>query len=121
MDDRSRINKKIESLTKTSFRGSFRLNKKMKEHVKEKGIKEIEKHAYEIIDKRLKKKPLNDGKQTPMKQVHPVFIAQHACGFCCRKCIERIHGIPKGRDLTKEEIDYIVLFIMSWIEKEINR
>ena len=62
----------------------------------------------------------NDGKQTPMRQVHPIFIAQHACGCCCRGCLERVHHIPKNRKLTKEEIDYIVQVLMTWIKRELK-
>lgn len=115
------INAKIEALSKTKFRGSFHLNNKMKNYVSEKGINEIEKHAYEIINKRLRKVLKNDGKQTPMKQVHPVFIAQHACGFCCRKCLQRIHNIPMDRDLTDAEVEYIVSSIIVWINKEMGK
>lgn len=112
------INKKIDSLSKSKFRGSFHLNKKMIDYINEKGLSTIESHAYDFINNKLKpKNPINDGKQTPMKN-HPVFIAQHACGFCCRGCLERIHNIPKGRELTNEEVDYIVRFIMIWINRE---
>ena len=115
------INKLLESLAKTKFRGSFHLNNKMKEYVKEKGLNKIEKDAKEIIIKRLSSKnPLNDGKQTPMKQVHPVFIAQHATGCCCRVCLERIHKINKGHELSDNEISYIVKVIVSWINREIG-
>ena len=114
------IDKLIDSLSKTKFRGSFHLNKKMKEYVKEKGMDTIKEHAYDFINKRLKPKIIpNDGKQTPMRQVHPVFIAQHANGFCCRGCLYRIHKIEKGRELTDEEVNYIVKFIMRWIEREV--
>ena len=64
--------------------------------------------------------PINDGKQTPMKQVHPVFIAQHATGCCCRTCLEKIHNIKKGRKLTNEEINYIIDVLMLWIQREIT-
>lgn len=114
------IDKFIISLSKSKFRGSFHLNKKLKEYVKMNGMDVIKRHAYDLIDKRIKIKPINDGKQTPMRQVHPIFIAQHACGFCCRGCIERIHKIPQNRELTKEEIDYIVNFMIRWIEKELE-
>ena len=116
MNNKCKIDKMIDSLSKSKFRGSFHLNKKMKEYVKEKGYNEIEKHAYDFINKRLKPAFIqNDGKQTPMKQVHPVFIAQHACGFCCRSCLQRIHKIPMNRELTEEEVNYIASFIMIWI------
>ena len=111
----------LESLSKSKFRGSFHLNNKMKNYVNEKGISKIEKDAEEIIIKRLgSKNPVNDGKQTPMKQVHPVFIAQHATGCCCRGCLERIHHISKGKELSKAEINYIVKVLIKWIKKEIT-
>ena len=107
------------SLSRTKFRGSFHLNNKMKEYVREKGIDKIKSDAYDLIKKRIAPQVIkNDGKQTPMKQVHPVFIAQHATGTCCRGCLERIHHIEKNRELTTEEIDYIVKIIMIWIKKE---
>ena len=65
--------------------------------------------------------PNNDGKQTPMRQVHPVFIAQHATGCCCRGCLERIHGIKKGHELSSEEIEYVVNTLMLWIQREMAK
>lgn len=116
------IEKLLDSLAKSKFRGSFHLNSKMKDYVKEKGIDKIKRDAYDLIEKRLAPaNPLNDGKQTPMRQVHPVFIAQHACGCCCRGCLERIHHIPKNKELSKSEIDYIVEVIMTWIKREITK
>lgn len=113
------IEKLLDSLAKSKFRGSFHLNSKMKDYVKEKGIDKIKSDAYDLIKKRLAPaNPLNDGKQTPMRQVHPVFIAQHACGCCCRGCLERIHHIPKSRELSELEIDYIVKVIITWIKRE---
>ena len=117
----SDIDRLLISLNKTKFRGSFHLNDKMKSFTLEKGIDKIKSDAYDIISKRIApKNPLNDGKQTPMKQTHPVFIAQHATGCCCRSCLERIHHISKGKELTKEEIDYIIEVITRWIIKEVK-
>ena len=116
-----RIDDLLDSLSKTKFRGSFHLNSKMKEYVNNKGLDKIRSDAYEIISKRIKPAIiLNDGKQTPYKQVHPVFIGQHATGTCCRGCIERIHHIEKGRELTDEEVNYIVDIIMRFIEREMK-
>ena len=115
------IEKLLESLSKTKFRGSFHLNNKMKDYVIEKGIDKIKNDAKEIVIKRLSSRnPLNDGKQTPMKQVHPVFIAQHATGCCCRECLERIHHISKGKELNKYEVNYIVEVLIKWIKREIG-
>lgn len=121
MKNQEEINKLINSLAKSKFRGSFHLNHNMIEYCKTKTLTKIEKDAYEIITKRIvPANPKNDGKQTPMRaNSHPVFIAQHACGICCRGCLERIHHIAKNKELTQEEVDYLVKVIMTWIKKEL--
>lgn len=110
----------LDSLSKSKFRSSFHLNKKMKDYVLDNGIDKIEEHAYDLINKRLKPSYIeNDGKQTPMKG-HPVFIAEHATATCCRGCLEKWHHIPKGRELDSKEVDYIVNIIVKWIKKEVK-
>jgi hypothetical protein len=59
--------------------------------------------------------PKNDGKQTPMRG-HPVFVAQHATATCCRGCIQKWHGIKKGKVLNDQEIELLVGLAMAWIE-----
>ena len=81
-------------------------------------LKDIEKA---ILASDIGLNPNNDGKQTPMRQVHPVFIAQHATGCCCRGCLERIHGIKKGHELSSEEIEYVVNTLMLWIQREMSK
>ena len=109
-------------LSKSKFRSGFHLNNKMKEYVSLKGIDKITKDAYEIINSRIKpENPKNDGKQTPMKQVHPVFIAQHACACCCRSCIEKWHKIDKNKELTDDEVDELVTLLIEWIKREYNK
>lgn len=48
------------------------------------------------------------------------FVAQHATATCCRGCLEKWHRIPKGRELTEAEQEYIVNVIMEWIGREIH-
>ena len=94
----------------------------MKDYVKDKGIDVIRKHAYDFVNSRLKVyNSTKDGKQTPMRQTHPVFIAQHATATCCRGCIEKWHHIPKEKTLNDIEIDYIVNIMIEWIEKECQK
>lgn len=110
----------LEKLSKSKFRNSFHLRKYMIDYINEKGIDKIRKHAFDFINKRLAPAVIpNDGKQTPMKG-HPVFIAQHACACCCRGCLEKWHHIPKGRNLTDKEINYIVNLLMMWISKDLK-
>jgi hypothetical protein len=51
---------------------------------------------------------------------HPVFIAQHATATCCRGCIQKWHGIKKGKALSNQEIQFLVGLIMGWIEGQIG-
>ena len=106
---------KLDSLSKSKFRSSFYLRKKEKDYISKNGMEKVKDHAYDFIRNKLAPAfPSNDGSQTPMKN-HPVFIAQHACACCCRGCLEKWHKIPKGRELTENEINYIVYLIMEWI------
>ena len=114
------IDEKLYKLSKSKFRGSFHLNKKMKNYVLNKGIDMVRNHAYDFVNTRLKNVLPNDGKQTPMKQIHPVFIAQHATATCCRGCIEKWYHIPKDKILNDKDIDFIVTLIIEWINKEMK-
>lgn len=113
------MNDILVRLEKSKFRNSFKLSEKDINYIKEKGINKIREHAYDFVNKRLAPFDIkNDGKQTPFRG-HPVFVAQHATATCCRGCLYKWHKIEKGRDLSKEEVDYIVNLIMSWINKKI--
>lgn len=115
------IDEKLDSLNHSKFRRSFHLRKKERAYLDEKGFVVIEEHARDFIKNKLAPaNPKNDGAQTPMKN-HPVFIAQHATATCCRGCLEKWHHIPKGRELTINEQNYVVALIMEWIKKDIEK
>ena len=110
----------LDRLSKSKFRSSFHLKDKDILYIEDKGINKIRNHAYDFVTKRLADTSnVTDGKQTPMKG-HPVFIAQHATGTCCRRCLEKWHYISKNKNMTDDDIKYVVDIIMSWIEKEYN-
>ena len=110
----------LTKLQKSKFRSSFKLSIKDKEYINKVGLNTITKHAYDFINKRIALKYIkNDGKQTPFKN-HPVFVAQHATATCCRECLYKWHHIAKNKELSKNEIDYIVKVIMTWIKRQIN-
>ncbi len=116
----SNIPQKLISLRNSKFRSRFKLKQKDRDYIATKGLKTIQDHAYQFINTRVAPvDPKNDGKQTPMRG-HPVFIAQHATATCCRKCIQKWHGIGRGRALNSQEVEFIVVLIMGWIERQVN-
>ena len=120
LNDKQRIfiDNKLYNLSKSKFRSSFKLTKKMKEYIKSNGYDIIENHAFDLIKRRLAPKEiLNDGRHTPMKG-HPVYIAQHATGCCCRGCLEKWHRISKEKELSEKEIKFMVALIMEWIKRQ---
>ena len=110
----------FDRLSQSKFRSKFKLKEKEFKYIEDKGMDKIRSHAVDFIRTRIAPAEIpNDGKQTPMRG-HPVFIAQHACACCCRGCIEKWHKIPKGRELTEEEQNYLVSVIMEWIKRQIE-
>lgn len=115
------IDQVLNNLGKSKFRSRFKLTDKDKKYIEQKGLEEIKKHAYQFIEQRLASDNiLNDGKQTPMRG-HPVFIAQHATATCCRNCLYKWHKIKPNKQLTNQEIDYIVDVIMGWIISDLRK
>ena len=121
MSNKNIIDKKLDDLCKSKFRSSFHIGEKDREYILSVGINKIIEHAYDFVNKRLANKfNKNDGKQTPMRG-HPVFVAQHATATCCRGCLFKWHGIRKNKNLSDNEINYIVNIIMSWIVREMDK
>ena len=111
---------KLAALKQSKFRSKFKLAQKERDYIEAKGLRTIKDHAFQFVIKRIAPDfPKNDGKQTPMRG-HPVFIAQHATATCCRGCIQKWHGIEKGRALNPEEVDYVVVLIMGWIDGQVD-
>lgn len=111
----------FQRLEKSEFRSRFHLQAAERAYVQEKGMDTVRRHAGDFIHKRLASAhPVHDGKQTPMKG-HPVFIAQHATATCCRGCLEKWHRIPRGRELSRQEQEYVVDVLMEWIRQEMEK
>jgi hypothetical protein len=107
-------------LAKSSFRQQFHLRQRELAYLQDKGLPVVLQHAREFLDQRLRPAHIpNDGKQTPFRG-HPVFIAQHATACCCRKCLEKWHRIPAGRELQSEEIDYMLAALERWLTAELT-
>lgn len=107
-----------EGLKQSPFRRRFRLSEEDAAYIRRVGGEVIALHAAEFVRRRLApSEPENDGRQTPMRG-HPVFKAQHACACCCRSCLEKWYGIPKGRELSPEEQREIVQLLVQWVAEQ---
>lgn len=105
-------------LARSAFRGRFHLGPREREYLASRGLPTILGHAREFVAKRLAPaQPANDGKQTPFRG-HPVFVAQHATATCCRGCLEKWHGIPRGWEMSVEEQAHAVRAIERWLHEE---
>ena len=108
----------LKRLERSKFRSSFHLKQKDIDYIHAKGMDTIMDHCDDFIRERLAPSNLpNDGKQTPMKG-HPVFVAQHACGCCCRGCLRKWYRVPEHTELSAVQQEKIVNLLMAWIEKE---
>ena len=112
------LDARIDAIARNPFRVKFHLRARERAYVELRGMETVRAHARDFVDQRLAPAaPRNDGKQTPWGG-HPVFRAQHATGTCCRSCLLRNHEVPKGRELSAGERDYVVDVICRWVERE---
>ena len=112
------INIALDRLESSRFRSGFKLDMRDVLYIQKTGISRIESHAGDFIEKKLAAAlPPKDGRQTPYRG-HPVFKAQHATATCCRGCMSKWHGIPKGRPLSGEEKEFVLKLIMGWIRAQ---
>lgn len=111
------IDQALEKLKKSNFRASFKLTKKEREYIDQKGIDVIRSHTADFVRMKIAPAyPQNDGRQTPMHG-HPSFKAMHACACCCRGCLEKWYRVPQGRALTEDEQERLVRLLVTWIER----
>lgn len=102
-------------LARSAFRRKFKLQGRELAYLQTWGLPHVMKQAEELIRKRVAPAEIpNDGRQTPWRN-HPVFVAQHATGTCCRGCIEKTYGIAKGHALTDDELRHVLAAIERWL------
>ena len=111
----------LDKLQTSPFRARFHLTARDRAYVQGKGMETIRRHAGDFVRDRLAPAhPQNDGRQTPMRG-HPVFVAQHACACCCRKCLEKWYRVPAGLPLDARMQKQVVDLLMAWIAREMGR
>lgn len=98
-------------------------NKFSEEHLEDinRAIKRgtLEKMVRSRMEKRLRAMSKRDGYQTPYT-AHGIDVGSHTCATCCRGCLSRRYKIPKNRDLTDEEIDFLVDTLVTYLVEYIH-
>ena len=106
------------ALSQSRFRRKFSLSPDERAYLHMKGRATVLAHAREFIERRLAPAdPARDGKQTPLRG-HPAFLAQHATATCCRGCMEKWHGIARGRSLSTAQKKYVLTVIDRWLREQ---
>ena len=114
------LNALFKRLAGSSFRRPFRLGKQDRAYLEARGLSVVLAHARDFVDQRLAPaEPRNDGTQTPYRG-HPVFVAQHATGTCCRGCLSKWHGIAQGRPLEEADKARILAVIERWLSEQLT-
>jgi hypothetical protein len=109
----------LRRLASSRFRARFALTPADRHYLRARGPVVIEEHIHRFLSERIAPaEPKNDGKQTPWRG-HPVFVAQHATATCCRGCIQKWHGIAKGRELTDDELGRLEELVFAWLTKQL--
>lgn len=83
------------------------------------GIDGIKEQARRMVEKKLRRNPENDGRQTPLGG-NPVYKAMHACNVASRRELSRAHSIPEDKELTDNQVDSVVNLIVRWVAREYN-
>ena len=119
-DESTWVEHTLVRLGESQFRAKFVLSEADRSYARDKGRHVIDRHAHEMLRARVgEAQPSNDGRQTPWRG-HPVFTAQHATATCCRGCIEKWHGIAKGRPLTDAAVNRLADLVMAWIDRDLT-
>ncbi len=122
--DPNRIEETIVALKNEGIRHEYwcvvDLSEKVIIHARKKGRVKMR----EAVEKRImqsvgKAKNWLEGYQTSWEGKTATEYAQHATATCCRACIEHWHGIEQGRELTKEEVEYLSSLVFRYIEEKI--
>lgn len=64
-----------------------------------------------------------EGRQTPWatsKEATIIDCSKHATGTCCRRCLEKWHGIPRDRELSRTELAYLAVLAGAYTERRLE-
>ena len=66
---------------------------------------------------------VKEGRQTPWatsKHATIIDCSKHATGTCCRRCLQKWHGIPRDRELSQADLVYLSLLAGAYTERRLE-
>jgi hypothetical protein len=109
------LDETFRRLGANAFRRKFVLRGRELAYLQTWGLEKVMRDAEGFIRTRVAPaEPKNDGRQTPWGN-HPAFVAQHATATCCRGCLEKWHAIPRGHELTPDEVGHVLEVIRRYL------
>lgn len=115
----------IECLKKETWRyavWNLEIPQYMAEAALKLNINEMRLKVIKILSNKINKKRseiFRDGTQTPIgKDI--IFLAQHATGTCCRRCIEEWYGIDRNEIMNNEDINFLTEIILMYIKQKVS-
>lgn len=114
------LNDKLDEFALLECTKEFKLSEEDKEYVKNTSRISLRYEIKTLLKRRIGNNIVFfDGKQTPLSG-DPISVAQHATCCCCRKCLNKYHGIMIGTLLKDYQISYFCDLIMLWIDRQMN-
>jgi hypothetical protein len=111
--DPSDIDAIVDELRKELIRDAYwgeQLPERITRNASRRSGEELKARLEGTLQRALVANPFRDGIQTPFaygKAATIAHCAQHATGTCCRKCLEKWFAIPRGRELSKAEWEFV--------------
>lgn len=114
------LNDKLDELASLECTKEFKLSEKDKDYIRSISRSSLRYEIRTLLKRRIGNNIIfYDGEQTPCSG-DPISIAQHATCCCCRKCLNRYHGIMIGTLLRNDEISYFCDLITLWIDRQMG-
>lgn len=114
------LNDKLDELSLLECTKEFKLSDEDKEYIRNTDRTSLRYEIRTLLRRRIGNNIIfYDGEQTPCDG-DPISVAQHATCSCCRKCLNRYHGILEGTLLRDYEISYFCDLIVMWIDRQME-
>jgi len=115
----------VECLKKETWRNAvwnLEIPQYMAKASSELNIDEMRLRVFNLLSNKINKKRseiFRDGTQTPVG-LKIIFLAQHATGTCCRRCIEEWYGIDRNEIMNNEDINFLSEMILIYIKQKVS-